>query len=172
MSWRRFYKTSWKRLEDVWPRRLFGLHQDVLEMSWRRLLKTYELGEYFRLYQDVLKMSWRRLLKTKTKDVFKTSLRRLHQDECLLGYVVNGFRLQLFTKVVYTDDYMFETISFRKAKKNWHCWIRRIANDWFKSYLTNRVQYVSIDRILSDLLKVNFGVPQGLFLGPVFFLCS
>ena len=30
-------------------------------------------------------MSWRRLLKTKTKDVFKTSSRRLHQDECLLG---------------------------------------------------------------------------------------
>ena len=30
-------------------------------------------------------MSSRRLLKTKTKDVFRTSSRRLHQDECLLG---------------------------------------------------------------------------------------
>ena len=30
-------------------------------------------------------MSWRRILKTKTKDVFKASSRRFHQDECLLG---------------------------------------------------------------------------------------
>ena len=49
------------------------------------VLKTYYQDEYVRLDQDVLKMSWRRLLKTKTKDVFKTSSRRLHQDECLLG---------------------------------------------------------------------------------------
>ena len=32
-----------------------------------------------------MKTSWKRLLKTKTKDVFKTSSRRRHQDECLLG---------------------------------------------------------------------------------------
>ena len=42
-------------------------------------------GECIRLDQDILKTSWRFPLKTKTKDVFKSSSRRLHQDRCLLG---------------------------------------------------------------------------------------
>ena len=51
-----------------------------------------------------------------------------------------------------------------------HFEIRGIANDWFKSYLTNRIQYISIDGISSDLLKVNFGVPQGSVLDPLLFI--
>ena len=100
MSWRCFCKTSWRRLENVlktpW-RRL----EDVLKTSWKRfedVLKTYSQDEYIGLDQDVfwrrkakvnifvlIKTSWRCLLKTKTKDVFKTSSRLLHQDKCLLG---------------------------------------------------------------------------------------
>ena len=46
-------KTSSKRLEDVWPRRIFGLDQEVLKTPSRRLLKTYDLVKYIRLGQDV-----------------------------------------------------------------------------------------------------------------------
>ena len=54
-------------------------------------------------------------------------------------------------------------------KKMWHYEIRGIANDWFKSYL-NRMQYISIDGISSDPMKVNFGVPQVSVLSPLLFL--
>ena len=41
---------------------------------------------------------------------------------------------------------------------------------WFESYLKNRRQYVSIDGIESDQLRITHGVPQGSILGPILFL--
>ena len=99
-------KTSWSFLEDILGRRL----EDVLKTSWRCL-------------KDVLKTPWRCMAKTKLlvmtktfsedvwlrriysslsrrhEDVFwrrrrKTSSRRLHQDEYLLGtYFAKGGRI-------------------------------------------------------------------------------
>ena len=36
-----------------------------------------------------------------------------------------------------------------------------IANEWFKFYLSNRKQYVSINGYDSSFAEVKFGVPQG-----------
>ena len=116
MSWRHFCKMSWRRFEDVlktsWKRL-----EDVLKMSWRRFCKaSWRCFEdvLASSLEDVLKMYWRHLedvLKTSStciediwlrqvysswsrrlEDVFwsrrrKTSSRRLHQDECLLGNI-------------------------------------------------------------------------------------
>ena len=42
---------------------------------------------------------------------------------------------------------------------------------WFESYLTNRKQYIQIDKeTKTALLDVTYGVPQGSILGPLLFL--
>ena len=55
------------------------------------------------------------------------------------------------------------------AKLN-HCGIRGVSTDWFKSYLFNRNQYVSINGYEPVLAARNSGVPQGYFLGPLLYL--
>ena len=48
--------------------------------------------------------------------------------------------------------------------------IRGIALEWFRNYLLNRQQYVSITNVNSNLKYVTCGVPQGSILGPLLFL--
>ena len=51
-----------------------------------------------------------------------------------------------------------------------HYGVRGLANDWFKSYLSDRKQYVSINGHDSNLASVLYGVPQSSVLGPLLFL--
>ena len=54
------------------------------------------------------------------------------------------------------------------AKLN-HYGIRRVSNNWFKSYLSNHNQYVSINVYESVSAALRYGVPQGSVLGPLLF---
>ena len=48
--------------------------------------------------------------------------------------------------------------------------IRGLPNGWFRSYLTNRQQFISVNNSDSDPLQITCGVPQGSVLGPELFL--
>ena len=44
-----------------------------------------------------------------------------------------------------------------------------VSNDWFRSYLSNQQQYVSINVYDSGLTKISCDVPQGSVLSPPIF---
>ena len=48
-----------------------------------------------------------------------------------------------------------------------HYGIRDILSDWFRSYLSDRSQFVSINGFNSDYKNIKYGVPQGSVLGPL-----
>ena len=48
--------------------------------------------------------------------------------------------------------------------------IRGVCNNWFKSYLSDRKKFVSINRYNFDLMPVDYCVSQGSILGPLLFL--
>ena len=65
----------------------------------------------------------------------------------------------------------FDTIDHKiLLNKLYHYGLRGKANDWIKSYLEHRKQYVKIENVESDYMDVVCGVPQGSILGPKLFI--
>jgi hypothetical protein len=50
-----------------------------------------------------------------------------------------------------------------------HLGIKDTVQQWFRSYLTNRVQHITLSNERSDSKSLTCGVPQGSVLGPVLF---
>jgi Reverse transcriptase (RNA-dependent DNA polymerase) len=65
----------------------------------------------------------------------------------------------------------FDTIDFNILyDKLSYYGIRGIALDLFKSYLTDRCQFVHSSGSSSDMQNITYGVPQGSILGPLLFI--
>ena len=79
----------------------------------------------------------------------------------------NKYAVGVFVDLQKAFDTVDHTILLNKL---YHYGIRGTSNEWFKSYLTNRTQFVTINGTDSDIRSMEFGVPQGSVLGPLLFL--
>ena len=80
-------------------------------------------------------------------------------------YIRKALDLGKFACGIFIDlQKAFDTVDHKiLLKKLEHYGIRGNANSWFRSYLSNRQQYVSISGIDSELRSLKYGVPQGSF---------
>ena len=53
-----------------------------------------------------------------------------------------------------------------------HLGVSGLAHRWLKCYLSNRFQFVSASGSKSKLPKLDYGVPQGSVLGPIFLVLA
>ena len=79
----------------------------------------------------------------------------------------NRYACGIFIDLQKAFDTVNHTILINKLN---YYGIRGIGNNWFKSYLSNRTQYVSTQGFDSEIMEINHGVPQGSILGPLLFL--
>jgi hypothetical protein len=95
-----------------------------------------------------------------------------------LGNLLQSIEEGNFNLGIFIDlSKAFDTINHNiLLDKLYRLGIRGIANDWLKSYLSNRQQTVrmysenSNSFTLSDQNEINTGVPQGSVLGPLLFI--
>ena len=90
-----------------------------------------------------------------------------------VGKVLYGFEKEECTLGMFLDlSKAFDTIDHKMLLEKLEKYgVRGLANSWFRSYLGNRWQQVKYtNKIRSDPLAVQCGVPQGSVLGPLLFI--
>ena len=110
------------------------------------------------------------------RDILNSSqygFRKAHSTKHAIWDIVNAIQTnmdrRLFSCGVFIDlKKAFDTVdhSILLSKLNFYGF-RGIINNWFSSYLRNKLQ---IGQHVSDKVEINYGVPQGSILGPLLFL--
>ena len=94
------------------------------------------------------------------------------QQLLLLNTIYNSLLTHSPTDAIYLDFRKeFDTVSHPKL--HFKLWSSGITGDlwmWFRGYLLDRQQYVTINGQQSNLLPVFLGIPQGSILGPLLFI--
>ena len=97
-------------------------------------------------------------------------------DTCLI-YLTDYIRSQMaagkYTGMVLLDlQKAFDTVDHGiLCNKLQAMGVHSDSVKWFKSYLSDRQQIVSVNQVESKPMNISCGVPQGSILGPLLFLC-
>ena len=124
---------------------------------------------YNRLYKY---LTTEKLLYSKQFE-FQTGLSTEHAIVKLVDQIYESFEKDRYTLVIFIDlSKAFDTVDHTILIKKLEMYgIKGINLAWFRSYLTNRIQYISTTRDLeTDTKNTCCGLPQGLILGPLLFL--
>ena len=102
--------------------------------------------------------------------------RNLHSKNCALIAIAEKIRKAIDNGEISCGEFLDLQKAFDTAdheillSKLEHYGIHSVPLKWFKTFLTQRHQYVSIKRSISETLTNDHGVPKGSVLGPLLFL--
>ena len=109
-------------------------------------------------------------------EVFQSAYRAHHSTETALhNDIAMSIDNQKSVVLVLLDlSVAFDTVdhSLLLARLSTRFGICDQALDWFRSYLSDRTQYVRIQDVSSDVHALPYGVPQGLCWAPCYTLCT
>jgi hypothetical protein len=144
-----------------------------------------EAGNYRPISLTAFSKIFKRIMYTRINDFFKNQkliyelqfgFREKHSTEMsiitLIDRIISTLEKGHYTIGIFLDfSKAFDTVNhdILLSKLNKYG-IRGVANDWIRSYLSNRQQYALINNHKSNHVPINCGVPQGSILGPLLFL--
>ena len=106
--------------------------------------------------------------------IYQSAYRKLHSTETALIRVYNDIAIALDQKrsvifLLLDLSAAFDTVDhcILLSRPSHRFGIGGTALEWFRSYLSNRTQFVNVNGSTSEHHVLQFGVPQGSVLGPL-----
>jgi hypothetical protein len=94
-------------------------------------------------------------------------LQFLDKIHTALNKPMSEFTLSIFLDLKKAFDTCDHSILLSKLN---NYGFRGISNEWFRNYLINRTQFVTLEEESSSMRTIKCGVPQGSVIGPLLFL--
>ncbi|GFR67249.1 reverse transcriptase-like protein [Elysia marginata] len=147
----------------------------------KNMLKNYRpvsnITIISKVKEKIVSQRLRDYLKSSNLDTkFQSAYKKDHSTETTLLKVLNDALRAADAKqptllVLFDLSTAFDTIDHEilLSRLDYCFGINGAALQWLRSYLTARIQNVFIDGVLSPVSSLQFGVPQGLVLGPLLF---
>ena len=108
--------------------------------------------------------------------IYQYGFRKLHSTTLALIEITDKIKTSIdegkYVMGIYLDlTKAFDTVDHEILLHKLSIYgIRGHTNDFFRSYLTSRKQFTYINNTKSTIRDINYGVPQGSVLGPLFFI--